>query len=183
MLYFASLSPLLSLLFDYRYITFHANHSHNNLTRSPVTLLLFSSPAVGLSYAALPDCAFTDPTFDLERREAWVDEEVRAANAPEDLTQIVLELAERVVAVTLNPRWSAQESVLAIANGAIIEQLQLDTRGGTPSSGARSGGAAAPTGAVVDAVASVLSAFILFTVTLCANPAHDLTCPPSYIII
>ena len=25
--------------------------------------------------------------------------------------------------------------------------------------------------------------FILFTVTLCANPAHDLTCPPSYIII
>ena len=25
--------------------------------------------------------------------------------------------------------------------------------------------------------------FILFTVTLCANPANDLTCPPSYIII
>ena len=23
----------------------------------------------------------------------------------------------------------------------------------------------------------------LFTVTFCANPAHDLTCPPSYIII
>ena len=25
--------------------------------------------------------------------------------------------------------------------------------------------------------------FILFTVTFCANPANDLTCPPSYIMI
>ena len=25
--------------------------------------------------------------------------------------------------------------------------------------------------------------FFLFTVTFCANPANDLTCPPSYIII
>ena len=29
----------------------------------------------------------------------------------------------------------------------------------------------------------VAGELILFTVTLCANPANDLTCPPSYIII
>ena len=106
------------------------------------------------AFPALPDCTFADVAFDLEHREAWVDDEVRAANSPADLTQIVLDLAERVVAVTLNPRWSAQERVLAIANGAIIEQLQLDGGGApSPGSGSGGGGVAAP----ADAAASALS--------------------------
>ena len=37
--------------------------------------------------------------------------------------------------------------------------------------------------AMVNLLGAKLGEFILFTVTFHANPAHDLTCPPSYIII
>ena len=36
---------------------------------------------------------------------------------------------------------------------------------------------------LMEPVYHVEGELILFTVTFCANPAHDLTCPPSYIII
>ena len=34
-----------------------------------------------------------------------------------------------------------------------------------------------------ESLGALLTQVSLFTVTFCANPAHDWTCPPSYIII
>ena len=60
---------------------------------------------------------------------------------------------------------------------------ECDSRGSAASSEARRAAAMdaalAPSALIVDAEGEL----ILFTVTFCANPANDLTCPPSYIII
>ena len=52
----------------------------------------------------------------------------------------------------------------------------------TGSNCVRRGRMVLDSGGAVDVAVKIVGCVTLFTVTLCANPANDLTCPPSYSI-